>query len=136
MKRLLFILLCIVTSYIANAQIISIYGGPDKDKFLGYLNASPYNSESIWNQFSPYGNEYNSDSIWNGYGTYGNEYSSYSPWNAYSSYSPILVDDDGNYYGEFNINNHNKAVKMICKLAKSIINGDLELDDAYEIIFE
>ena len=113
-----------------------IMGGEDHDEFLGYLNTSPYDSKSIWNEYGTYGNEYNTDCIWNEYGTYGNEYSSYSPWNEYSSDVPILIDANGNYYGKFNSSNQNAVVRRICKLASAIISGKLELDEAYEMIFE
>ncbi|MDE7127117.1 MAG: hypothetical protein K2O58_04380, partial [Bacteroidales bacterium] len=43
-----------------------IYGGKDNDEYLGKLNASKYDSESIWNQYGKYGSRYNSKSIWNG----------------------------------------------------------------------
>ena len=56
--------------------------------------------------YGTHGSRYSSDSIWNRYGTYGNKYSSSSPWNRYSSIEdvPILVDDNGNFYGYFTIN--------------------------------
>lgn len=37
-----------VTHY-ALAQVLYIYGGKDHDVYLGKLNASEYDSESIWN---------------------------------------------------------------------------------------
>lgn len=136
MKRVLMIVTSLIVSIALSAQTILIFGGRDHDVFLGILNANPYNSKSIWNDYSTYGNMYNSSSIWNSYGTYGNEYSSYSPWNDYSSEVPVLVDSEGNYYGKFNSSNSNKVVRMICKLAPAIKDGKLELSDAYSMIFE
>ena len=111
-------------------------GGEDHDVFLGYLNKSPIDSESIWNKYGSYGNKYNSNSIWNKYGTYGNKYSNESPWNKYSKSCPILVDSNGRSYGYFSERNQNKLVQNICKMADSIMNGDLELEDAYKILFD
>lgn len=136
MKRLLFILLLLAIKISGYSQTISIFGGEDHSEFLGILNAPPSNSKSIWNEYCNYGNSYNSKCIWNEYGSYGNEYSQYSPWNEYSSDVPILVDEEGNYYGKFNSSNKNEVIKIICKLAPSIISDKLDLVDAYEMLFE
>ena len=60
--------------------------------FLGTLDYH-YDSESIYNDYSDYGNDYSSDSIWNEYSDYGNHYSSESPFNDYASDPPILIKD-------------------------------------------
>ena len=39
-----------------------IWGGEDQDVYLGKLNGSKYDSESIWNKYGKYGNKYNSNS--------------------------------------------------------------------------
>ena len=101
-----FVLVLLFLSSFAQAQTLKIYGSADHDVYLGKLNASKFDSESIWNSFGTYGNHYNSNSIWNSYGTYGSEYSSYSPFNEYASNPPVLVDDDGNFYGYFTINTY------------------------------
>ena len=107
MKKLFVLVLLILCSFAhAQAQTLKIYGGADHDVYLEKLNASKFDSESIWNSFGTYGNHYNSNSIWNSYGTYGSEYSSYSPFNEYASNPPVLVDDDGNFYGYFTINTY------------------------------
>jgi hypothetical protein len=135
MKRLYLLALFLLLSLVSFSQKIMIMGGEDHDVFLGYLNTSPLDPKSIWNEFGKYGNEFNSDCIWNGFGKYGNEFSRLSPWNDFSRSVPILIDYEGNYYGLFNSTNKNKLVQMICKLAPSIIDGKLELDDAYELLF-
>lgn len=105
MKRIIvFLLACI--SIEMHAQELYIYGGKDHDVCLGCLTCSEYSSESIWNEYSKYGNEYNSNSIWNEYGTYGNEYSQYSPWNEYGTNPPVIVDKKGNFYGYFTVNEY------------------------------
>jgi len=59
--------------------------------------------------YSNYGSKYNSNSIWNAYGTYGSSYSDNSPFNSYSMYPPVIVDQDGNFYGYLTINgSHDK----------------------------
>lgn len=122
MRRIKCLLTCLLLTlnYII-AQTLYIYGGEDHDVYLGKLNASKYDSESIWNEYGTYGSEYNTNSIWNEYGTYGSEYSSYSPFNSYASYPPVIVDAEGNFYGYFTANKYKskranfELVKIICE---------------------
>ncbi len=65
--------------------ILLIYGGQDHKDYLGKINASKYDSESIWNEYGKYGSRYNSKSIWNEYGTYGSKYNVSLRRNAYCS---------------------------------------------------
>lgn len=97
--------------------------GKDHDVYLGKLNASEYDSESIWNE----------------YGTYGSEYSSCSPFNAYATYPPVLVDSKGNFYGYFTINKYsdNRAnfdlANIICEYYEYIRE---DVSDWYNKIFD
>ena len=116
---------------IANAQELLLYGGEDHVEFLGCLNCSKYDSDSICNEYGK-GSAYNSDSIFNEYGTYGSEYSSSSPWNSYTSSDsvPVLVNPDGNFYGYLTINEYRgDAVDFADNLADifETVDGDLEL---------
>lgn len=124
MKRIV----CLIASFLfvthyALAQVLYIYGGKDHDVYLGKLNASEYDSESIWNE----------------YGTYGSEYSSCSPFNAYATYPPVLVDSKGNFYGYFTINKYksNRAdfdlVNIICEYYEYIRE---DVSDWYNKIFD
>lgn len=78
---------------------LHIYGGSNHDQYLGCLNCSLYDSNSIWNQYGTYGSNYSNQSIWNNNGTYGNNYSDVSPWNSYASHPPVIVDKNGSFYG-------------------------------------
>ena len=84
-----------------SGQTLMIFGGEDHDVYLGKLNASKYEAESIWNEYGSYGSSYSSTSIWNEYSSYGSDYSSYSPFNEYATYPPVIVDAQGNFYGYF-----------------------------------
>lgn len=103
-----------------------IYGGAKADVYLGKLNASKFDSESIWNQYQSYGSKYNTKSIWNAYGTYGSEYNSYSPFNKYSTTPPILYDKYGKSYGYFTANKNlagradYELIDIICENYKKI----------------
>jgi len=100
------ILFLLFPSFAFSQKALLLYGGKDHDVYLGCLNCSEYDSDSIWNEYGKYGSEYNSNSIWNEYGTFGSEYNSYSPWNPYSSDPPVVVDKDGGFYGYFTINQY------------------------------
>ncbi len=139
MKRILFFIVCCIFSmHCIFSQTLYIYGGEDHDVFLGKLNASKYDSKSIWNEYGTYGREYNTNSIWNEYGTYGSEYSSYSPFNSYASYPPVIVDEEGNFYGYFTVNKYKSKranfdlVNIICEYYESIRE---DVDEWYDKIF-
>ncbi|AZA77255.1 hypothetical protein EG347_06930 [Chryseobacterium sp. G0186] len=88
------------------AQTLHLYGGADQNQYLGCLNCDTFDKNSIWNKFSDFGNVYSSKSIWNTYGNYGSTYSTYSPWNSYASYPPVIVDQDGNFFGFLTLNTY------------------------------
>lgn len=139
MKRILFFIVCCIFSmHCIFSQTLYIYGGEDHDVFLGKLNASKYDSKSIWNEYGTYGSEYNANSIWNEYGTYGSEYSSYSPFNSYASYPPVIVDEEGNFYGYFTVNKYKSKranfdlVNIICEYYESIRE---DVNEWYDKIF-
>ena len=103
-----------------------IYGGKNSKEFLGKLNASKYDSESIWNTYGTYGNKYNSKCIWNKYGEYGSHYNSYCPFNKYGSNPPVLLDKQGKFYGYFTANKNashranNQVADIVCENYESI----------------
>lgn len=103
-----------------------IYGGAKADVYLGKLNASKFDTESIWNAYGTYGNKFNSKSIWNAYGTYGSEYNSYSPFNKYSTTPPVLYDRNGKSYGYFTANKNlagranYELIDIICEFYEDI----------------
>ena len=51
-------------------------------------------------------NTYDKNSIWNEYGTYGSDYSSESAFNEYALKPPIIVDNDGNFFGYLTANQY------------------------------
>ena len=90
----------------------------DDGTYLGTLDDS-YKSDSIYNDYSDYGNEYNSESIWNDYSDYGNEYSSQSAMNDSASEPPVLLKD-GEVVGKLTTNDYEykgvnpKVLKEVC----------------------
>lgn len=104
MKKLILALVLLLQVGCVYSQALYIFGGRGHDVFLGALNANKYESSSIWNAYGDYGSKYSRHSIWNKYGDYGSAYSDYSPFNKYASHPPVVVDQNGNFYGYFTIN--------------------------------
>lgn len=139
----MFVLLASSTSY---AQTLLIFGGESSlfdgkkhDKFLGVLNTSPYDTNSIWNEYGTYGNSYSSNSIWNEYSTYGSEYSNNSPFNTTATNPPVVVDQDGNFYGYLTINSSNSKqcrhpIAIAIYRFYKVIRKDVS--EGYKAIFE
>jgi hypothetical protein len=83
---------------------IVLYGGPDHATYLGCVNCSRYDSESVLNTEGPYGRYDSSTSIANPSSAFGSPYSEYSACNLFATDPPIIVDDQGNYYGRLSVN--------------------------------
>lgn len=115
MKTCFLVFLIVLAScpYALAQKTLHIYGGVDHDQYLGCLNCTSYDANSIWNSYGKYGNSYNAGSIWNSYGTYGNSYNALSPFNDYGQNPPVVVDKDGNFYGYLTTNaGHDKRCSM------------------------
>ena len=68
LQRLIICVAILSAMYISHAVELRIYGGSDHSTFLGVLNGSKFESDSIWNNYGTYGSKYNSESIWTKYG--------------------------------------------------------------------
>lgn len=118
--------------------VLYIWGGKGEEDYFGKLNASRYDSESIWNEYGKYGSKYNSKSIWNEYGTYGSDYSQYSPFNDYAAHPPVLRDRNGKFYGYFTSNRYKSKranyglIDVICENYESIRE---DVSEWYDKIF-
>lgn len=114
----------------ANAELL-LFGGKGHDVFLGCVDCSPYDSDSICNEYGQYGSEYR-DSIWNEYRDYGSEYRDTSPWNEYtmSKNVPVMVNKKGDFFGYFTINKYRSDAVSFAGSMKKIVenaNGDLTI---------
>jgi hypothetical protein len=138
--RIVIVFCCLLCSIFSFAQkSLHIYGGKDHDVYLGCLNCSKYDQNSIWNQYGTYGSKYNASSIWNKYGDYGGKYSDTSPFNLYASTPPVIVDKDGGFYGYFTVNTY-KDKRADFKLVLTIYKYHDEIADDvatwYDKLFE
>ncbi|PKF73927.1 hypothetical protein CW752_11750 [Chryseobacterium sp. PMSZPI] len=118
--------LSLLVCSIFQAQTLNLYGGADQDQYLGCLNCDTFDRNSIWNKFGDYGNILSSKSIWNSNGNYGSTLSTYSPWSDYASYPPVIIDQDGNFYGFLTLNTYKsdrsnlELAMILCKYHEDI----------------
>lgn len=98
-------------TYASSSRALLVFGGPNHDVFLGCLNCSEYASNSIFNQYSRFGSSYSSTSISNAYSQYGSKYSSHSACNEYASDPPVVVDEQGNFYGHLTVSDYKNPIR-------------------------
>jgi hypothetical protein len=84
--------------------VLLIFGGEGYSDYLGCLNCPPEDSDSVLNPYGAYGSEYSAYSVYNKSGLFGSEESPYSPCNKYATNPPIVVDNQGKFYGYLTIN--------------------------------
>ena len=81
------LLMALVSPALAQSPIIV---SPD-GRYLGNLNANPYDPNSVANPYGHYGSPYSHDSINNPYGPYGSPYSPRSAHNPYAPNPPMVI---------------------------------------------
>ena len=87
-----------------------IFGGVNHTVYLGCLNCSEYDPDSVKNTYGTHGSPYSQDSIFNHYGQYGSPYSAESACNEYASDPPVIVDQNGKYYGRLTLNQYSPEI--------------------------
>ncbi len=130
MKKI-FVVVLLVGLGSGSAADILLFGGSNREVFLGCFNCGRYASDSICNPYGSYGSRYSSTSIFNDYARFGNEYNLASPWNEYSFSDsvPILLNRAGVSYGYFTINRFRTDASAIADelyALYNLVDGDLE----------
>jgi len=90
----------------SSAGKLRLFGGPDHETYLGCISCSEDTSDSVFNEYSSFGNAYSSSSIYNRYSQFGSKYDDYSACNPYASDPPVVVGEDGTYYGRLTVNTY------------------------------
>lgn len=93
-----------VPSY-APAKLM-IFGGSGHKTYLGSLNCSQYDEDSVLNSFGAHGSAYSDESILNHFSEFGSPYSSTSACSEYASDPPVVVDPNGKFYGRLTVNQY------------------------------
>ena len=135
MKKLIIMSLLLLTSIFSasSKDLLLFVDRGSKHIFLGCFSCDFYSNNSIWNEYGDYGSKYSYNSIWNEYGDYGSNFSSYSPWNEFSGQAPVLVDEDGGFYGYFtcNISKYKRVspdlMEFLCKNKQYIKENKREI---------
>jgi hypothetical protein len=91
---------------------LMIFGGTNHKVYLGCLNCSEYNADSVKNTYGTHGSAYSSESIFNHYSEYGSAYSNESACSEYASDPPVIVDQNGKYYGRLTLNRYQPEIGM------------------------
>lgn len=105
MRRLVFIVaVSLAVDLSAQARKLLIFGGEDHDEFVGCLNCNKFDPQSVQNDFGTYGNPFSDKSIKNHFSSYGNPYSPFSACGEFASTPPVVVDENGAFYGELTRN--------------------------------
>jgi len=118
--------LIIFTSLSVKAQL-NVYGGKNHDEFLGCIDCTTEDLNSIWCIFGNYGSTRNAKSIWNERGVYGSKKSDYSPFYNKAKYPPLILDEKGKSYGYMTINKKNPKrtwdplAQQICEQRDEIV---------------
>lgn len=85
---------------------LMVFGGPGHKTYLGCLSCNEYDQESIFNDYGKFGSDYSAQSIHNHFSNFGSAYSSSSACNPYASDPPVIVDEQGRYYGRLTVNTY------------------------------
>ena len=105
---------------------LMLFGGVGHKTYLGCLNCSDYAIDSVKNEYGPHGSRYASESIFNQYGSFGSPYSSTSACSEYASDPPVIVDENGGFYGRLTLNRYHPQIGMGASLMgwlKAICEG-------------
>lgn len=121
---------------------IKIFAGPGHETFLGVLNAEDHRRDSIWNEYREFGSTSSRTSIWNRNCPFGGSRGPYSPFNKQTLTPPVLVDDEGNFYGYMTANeqmekrSQAEIVILICDNWEDAIYDREELYEAVKDLFQ
>ena len=89
---------------VAPPEGLLVFGGDNNKTFLGCLVCPETDQDSLFNRFGTYGSRFAANSILNRFGPFGGKFAPYSPCNVYSTTPPVIVDADGENYGELTLN--------------------------------
>ena len=90
----------------AGAGQLVVLGGLNHDVFLGCFTCNEFDSQSVHNQFGPYGSKFSNTSIKNHFSPYGSKFSSESACNQFASSPPWLYDAGTHRFSELTLNRY------------------------------
>jgi hypothetical protein len=94
----------------AETHKIMLFGGDGHKVYLGCLNCAITAYDSVHNKFGPHGSRFASESIWNHFADYGSRFSDYGVCNRFATEPPVIVDENGSYYGRLTLNRYHAEI--------------------------
>jgi hypothetical protein len=91
----------------ASSTKLMIFGGQGHKTYLGCVNCSRFDPDSVENQFGVHGSRFSTTSVVNGFSEFGSKFSDHSACNRFASDPPVIVDGSGQYYGRLTVNTMN-----------------------------
>ncbi len=89
-----------------------IYGDVNRDVYLGCLNCSSYERDSVTNPRSPFASPNSQTSLYNSRGPFGSPNSDVSACSRFAENPPVVVDENGRFYGRLTVNDfHQDAIQ-------------------------
>lgn len=85
-----------------------IYGDVNRDVYLGCLNCSKYERDSVTNPRSPFASRNSQTSLYNPRGPFGSKNSDVSACSRFAENPPVVVDENGQLYGSLTLNSFNR----------------------------
>jgi hypothetical protein len=95
---------------------LMIFGGENHKTYLGCLTCSEYEVDSVKNKFGENGSQFSDTSIWNHFSDSGSKFSSAGACNPYADDPPVIVDQNGKYYGRLSLNKYHPELGIGNKL--------------------
>ena len=127
MKYLLAIIVALSMSSVVHAKKkVMLFGGLNNKVYLGCYNCSELSPESLFNDIGKYESDISQTSIFNDISQYGSSISRYSPCNELASNPPVLVNEDGAFYGYLTLNEYKpnavRGAKVLAWLKYKVCN--------------
>lgn len=133
-KVFLFSIICLF-SISGYAQALHLYGGENHDVYLGCINGSKFDENSIWNKEGQFGSKNDQNSIWNMEGYFGCAENPFCPWNENALTPPIIKDNKGRKYGYLTLNKQN-IDRATFKLALELYKHHREIREDLDLWFD
>ena len=85
---------------------LMIFGSAEHKVYLGCLSCSEHAKDSVRNAYGDHGSPDSKESIFNHFSPYGSPYDSESACNEYATDPPVIVDQNGVFYGRLTLNRY------------------------------
>lgn len=104
------------SNVVSGSSKLMLFGGADHKTYLGCLSCPEYAVDSVSNTIRENGSPYSQTSVWNHFSQFGSVFSSYSVCNPHASDPPVIVDEEGVYYGRLTLNRFHPQIGLGIRL--------------------